>query len=82
MTTKIEKVLRKLDQKQREIIIWIMKDLAAGKYKKHNPTKLVGYKHRYRIRKWKIRIVYDIDPDTNTPLIIDVAHRSHVYKTL
>ena len=42
--------------------------------------KLAGYSDRYRIRQGHYRIVYTIEDDVLTVIVVKVGHRSAVYR--
>lgn len=45
-----------------------------------NSRKIVGTQHTYRIRVKNYRIVYSVESDKLTILIIRIRHRKDVYK--
>ena len=42
--------------------------------------KMKGFSNRYRVRSGDYRIVYDIHDDVLIVLIVEVGHRSDVYR--
>ena len=45
----------------------------------HGVTKLSGSVNRYRVRDGDYRIIYEIDDDTLSVMVLKVAHRSNAY---
>jgi mRNA interferase RelE/StbE len=43
-------------------------------------TKLIGRRNRWRVRAGNYRVLYEIDDDVLTVLVIRVAHRREVYR--
>ncbi len=48
----------------------------------HYCQQLVGFKGLYKIRVGEYRIIYTVQNDLLQVLIIDIEHRSKVYKNL
>lgn len=44
-------------------------------------TEKLSAQERYRLRQGDYRILYEIRDETTTVVIVNVAHRSHVYRT-
>ncbi len=44
-------------------------------------TKLVGHRNRWRVRAGDYRVLYEIEDDVLTVLVIRVGHRREVYRT-
>jgi mRNA-degrading endonuclease RelE of RelBE toxin-antitoxin system len=60
MADKIEKFLSKLSITQRTAILELVQLLKQGKMVGLRPKKLVGHQNVFRIRKGRIRIIYQI----------------------
>ena len=58
MTSKIDKVLAKLDKKKQRAILQILQDIAQGNRDQYDCKPIHGKKHIYRIRKGNIRVVF------------------------
>ncbi len=58
----------------------IIEDIHNRKFNKYDFAKLKGYENYYRIRKWKIRIVFKIE-DWKIE-ILKIQTRWDVYKSL
>ncbi len=75
---KVEKDLGKIDQRYRRRI------LAALVFLREEPLrgkKLGGkHKHRYGIRVWPYRIVYEVNKRRRVVLVVRIGHRQEVYK--
>ena len=80
MVDKITKFLSKLNKKERQIILWILKAIRDWNVRGLDMKKLTGYKNLYRIRKWKIRIV--IRKENTYVEILEINTRWHIYKKL
>jgi mRNA-degrading endonuclease RelE of RelBE toxin-antitoxin system len=55
---RINKELAKLSPKERALVKDIVAQLKTGSFSKLDVRKLKGYEHMYRVRKGKIRIIY------------------------
>jgi mRNA-degrading endonuclease RelE of RelBE toxin-antitoxin system len=55
---KIEKVLKKLSDKERDVIKALFLKLSTNKTKGLDITKLKGYADIYRLRKDRLRIIF------------------------
>lgn len=77
------KQLKKLDKSQRDIILkWINKNLNNSDKPKEKGKKLKGnLKDYWRFRVGKYRIITEIDDSLISILVINIGHRSDVYKT-
>ena len=75
---KAEKELKRIDRRCRRRI------LAAIAFLREEPLrgkKIEGkYKHRYGIRVWPYRIVYEVDKRRRVVLVVRVGYRQGVYK--
>lgn len=77
----VEKDLRKLSRVMREAVV--VKILALAQNPRPNGvTKLRSKGHLYRIRHSDYRIVYEIRDNELIIVVIKIAHRRDVYKTL
>lgn len=57
----IEKLLRKINKKERDVIILVMEQIAVDYTKIPGIKKLIGYKNCFRVRVGKYRIIFEID---------------------
>jgi len=75
---KISKFLQKLSFKEREIIRIILEKIIFCKFDDLDCKKLVWHDSLYRVRKWKIRIIFSkVWKDIK---IIDINYRWKIYK--
>lgn len=72
---KIAKALKKLNQKERELIKEILVKLKNKQLENLDSKKLQGRNDIFRIRKGKIRIIYRLDEKGNI-FILAVERRS------
>ncbi|MEK6958337.1 MAG: type II toxin-antitoxin system RelE/ParE family toxin [archaeon] len=75
---KIEKQLRKLDEKMRQRLSLLFLDLKANPVpvRIHDTVKISGFKNRFRVRMGKIRVIYDIEWNEKTIELFSVERRS------
>jgi len=71
---KINKALRKLPAKEREAIEIILQKIEDKSFGNLDIKALKGYKNIYRVRKGRIRIIFEIDNRKTT--ILGVENRS------
>lgn len=58
----------------------IIQDINSNNYSKYDIKKLLWYKNLYRLRKWKIRIIFQVkNKSTN---IINIDTRWNIYKSI
>jgi mRNA-degrading endonuclease RelE of RelBE toxin-antitoxin system len=55
---KLEKFLKRLSSKERELAIVLIEAILARKWEKLNLKRLAGYKDIYRVRKGSMRILF------------------------
>ena len=72
---KIEKALKKLTAKEREIVKQILSRLAKNNTKAFDIKKLKGREDVFRIRKGDMRIIYRLDR-TDTAFILKIDRRN------
>ncbi|KKW17728.1 MAG: RelE/StbE replicon stabilization toxin [Parcubacteria group bacterium GW2011_GWB1_50_9] len=78
----IDKLLRKLSSKEREIIEVLVGKIIARDIKGLDCKKLRGLRNLFRVRKGNIRIIFELKSDEE-PMIISVERRSEdTYKSL
>ena len=70
---KIDKAIQKLTKKEKKWIKEVVKALRSGRFDNLDIKKLKGEDNIFRVRKGKVRIVYQIR-DGNT-FILKVGHR-------
>lgn len=75
----LRKDLRKIDKIQLRAIITRIEALANDPRPK-GCVRLQGNESLYRIRQGEYRIIYCIEDDVLTVLVIKVAHRREVYR--
>lgn len=78
LTTRAEKALRKLDKPIRRRVLAALDQLATTP-RPPGCIKLTGAQ-AWRIRVGDWRIIYEVHDDRLVVLILDVAHRSVVYR--
>ncbi len=59
---KIEKFLRKLNEKEQEVFLLLMMQLKTDYKKVPNLIKLKGFKDLFRIRVGRYRIIFEVTP--------------------
>lgn len=76
------KQLKKIDKSQRDIILkWIKKNLNNSENPREKGKKLKGnLKDYWRYRVGKYRIITEINDEHITIIVINIGHRSDVYK--
>lgn len=74
----IDKFLSKLSQKELEIILDIMKKISNWDVLDLDSKKLKWEKDLYRVRKWKIRIIFK--KEWTKWIIINIDYRENIYK--
>jgi len=57
---KIEKAIRKLTEKERKLIKETIKALQAGRFNNLDIKKLKGAENIFRVKKGKVRVIYQI----------------------
>lgn len=77
------KQLKKIDKSQRDIILkWIKKNLSNSENPREKGKKLKGnLKDYWRYRVGKYRVISEIDDERITIIVINIGHRSDVYKS-
>lgn len=61
MVDRIQKVLNKLSDKEKSVLLSIMKDILSGNVSNYDIKKLKGHEGIYRLRKGKLRIIYSLE---------------------
>lgn len=74
MVDKIQKVLDKLSEKEKEQIKKILKEILDGHLAGYDIKKLKGHQDIYRIRKGRIRIIYQ--QNMNGIFLLAIERRS------
>ena len=74
---KISKFLLKLSQKDREMILFLMQKILSWELDWLDIKKISWESDLYRIRKWKIRIIFRKWDTSGT--IIDINYRDKIY---
>lgn len=78
---KLEKDLRKLSRKERNIVEQIVRKIVSNDLVGLNVKRLQGYDDLYRIRKAKLRIIYKHHPSIFE--LLSVSYRDEkTYKNL
>ncbi|MCP4523015.1 MAG: hypothetical protein GY828_02235 [Candidatus Gracilibacteria bacterium] len=73
----ITKFLLRLSQKERNIVLEIIKKILSGDHNGLDIKKLQGKKYLYRVRKGKIRIIYSNENGNYN--IHDINFRNSIY---
>ncbi len=75
---KIEKQLRKFDEKTRQRLSLLFLDLKANPVPVgiHDTVKISGFKNRFRVRIGKIRVIYDVEWNEKIIELFRVERRS------
>lgn len=72
---KAEKFIARLDPKQQKIALETSEKILAGKIDGLDIKKLKGLSNKYRIRKGKLRFLYEVD-SKGVHTILQVTHRN------
>ena len=80
MVDKIQKVLNKLNSKEKNKIKQILLDLKNNKFTDYDIKKLKARDDIYRIRKGKIRIIYKINQGGKIYLLTIERRSDTIYK--
>ena len=81
MTSLIEKFIKKLSAKDKEIIVSLIESILLGEYKNLDYKKLKYQKDCYRVRKGPFRVIFK--REDNEIVIISVERRSEkIYRAL
>lgn len=81
MTSLIEKFIKKLSAKDKEIIVSLIESILLGEYKNLDYKKLKDQKDCYRVRKGPFRVIFK--REDNEIVIISVERRSEkTYRAL
>lgn len=78
-TTNAEKTLKKLDNQIAKQINKKLYDLISGSTNL-DIKKLISNNNLYRLRSGDYRIIFKIENQTITILIVDIAHRKEAYR--
>jgi len=78
---KIDKFLNSLDRRRREIITELVADITKGNFDSLELKKLKGFDNLYRVRKSRVRIVFEIINGKGEIKIID-WRKEDTYKNL
>jgi len=75
MSDKIQKFLAALEPKQFTVIQALLHRIVTGNLAGLDVKKMAGKQNEFRVRKGKIRIVFDQDRN-----ILDIDYRGNIYK--
>jgi len=75
---KIAKFLAKLTDKERVILLEIMRQIQQWQFDMLDYKKLAGEENLYRVRKWSMRIIYSLRD--GKWVIRNIDYRGSVYK--
>lgn len=75
----VEKDLRKIPSSARKIIVKKITAL-ANEARPAGSVKIHGADNLYRIRHTEYRIIYKVDDDILTILVIKIGHRKEIYR--
>jgi mRNA interferase RelE/StbE len=73
-----QKQLAKIDLQEQDRIIDTLRSLAENP-RPHGSKKLTA-RPAWRIRIGSYRVIYEIHDDRLTVLVINIGHRSHIYR--
>lgn len=74
------KSLKKIDNKYQSLILKKIKELAENPFENTNVKALKGSKNSFRLRVADYRVIYKIENDELIIIIVDIDHRSKIYK--
>jgi mRNA-degrading endonuclease RelE of RelBE toxin-antitoxin system len=74
----IDKFLSKLSTKELDIVLYIMQKISKWDFVWLDCKKLKWEQNLYRIRKWKIRIIFR--KDLEKWIIVNIDYRGNIYK--
>ena len=74
----VAKFLSKLSKKELSLILVLLEKIKIGEIESLDLKKLKWKKNLYRIRKWKIRIVFEKSDGLN--VIFNIDYRGGVYQ--
>jgi len=77
-----KKVLQKMDKQQASFIMaWIARNLVnTDNPRRHGKALTADHTGKWRYRVGEYRLICDISDETITILILEIGHRSKVYK--
>jgi mRNA interferase RelE/StbE len=78
-TRRVQRAIDAIEKRNRLRIEGVVA-LLADNPRPPKAAKLVGYRNRWRVRAGDYRILYEIDDNVLTILVIRVAHRREVYR--
>jgi len=76
---RVERQLKKLTLKEREKVIAKIDQLTQDPFAQLDIKKLANTTSSYRLRIGEIRVLYELDQDTQTLTIVEVGYRGQVY---
>ena len=80
LSNKAYKFLKKIDKGTYEVLLEKIKKLREEPFP-HDTKRVVGRKEKtFRIRSGEYRILYIVNSDSNTLLIVNIDKRSKVYE--
>lgn len=71
---KLEKALTRLSREERTSVKQLLQRIITGRLENLNLKKLKGYDDTYRVRKGKIRIIFQ--KNNGRPIIIAISRRT------
>ena len=74
----VKEIERIATKKHRQVVVRRIQALADNP-RPHGCEKLTG-QARYRIRQGRYRVVYAVDDESRTVLVVKVGHRRDVYR--
>lgn len=76
----IQKFLKKLTPKEREVLLWLITKIIALDLKNLDIKKLTNHEDLYRVRKGKFRVIFR--KETDRWVLLDINYRWDAYKWL
>lgn len=74
------KSLEKIDRKYQSLIIEKIEILSLDPSKSNNVKALKGMDGCYRLRVAQYRVIYELQNELMTILVIDINHRKDIYR--
>lgn len=80
LTRRAAKSLDAIDKPQRRRLLVLIDGLATDP-RPLGRVKLTGRENRWRVRAGNYRVVYEVHDDRLLVLVVDVGHRSEIYRS-
>lgn len=79
---KASKTLKKIDKVYSVLILNKLNELAKNPFENTNVKALAGKNKTYRLRVADYRVIYEIKNNELIILVLDIDHRSRIYKNI